>query len=76
MTRAPCSTALGGGNSPGLFSEYSPIVSKSMPQNIFLSLPINIVIHVTYRLSDDKQMYIICLVTANVVDGSDGIESA
>ena len=76
MTRAPCSTALGGGNSPSLFSEYSPIVSKSMPLNIFLSLPINIVIHVTYRLSDDKQMYIICLVTANVVDGSDGIESA
>ena len=34
------------------------------------------VTQVTYRLSDDKQMYIICLVTANVVDGSDGIESA
>ena len=34
------------------------------------------VIQVTYRLSDEKQMYIICLVTENVVDGSDGIESA
>ena len=31
VTQAPCSAALGGGNSPGLFSEYGPIVSKSMP---------------------------------------------